>query len=56
MEKGVLQSGRDIIWSSKSLLERSEDVVIAEKKAFGSKATAYYCTKCGFLVIPNREK
>lgn len=56
MEKGVVQSGRDIIWSSKALLDRSEDVVIAEKKAFGSKKEAYYCQKCGYLVMATREK
>ena len=54
MEPGVLQSGRDIVWSSKALRNKSPDVTVAEKKMFGSKEEAYYCTKCGFLVMKTR--
>ena len=56
MEKGELQSGKEIIWSSRSLRDKAEDVVVAEKKAFGSKKEAYYCTNCGYLVMATREK
>ena len=54
MEPGVLQSGRDIVWSSKALRNKSPDVTVAEMKMFGSKEEAYYCTKCGFLVMKTR--
>lgn len=54
MEKGMLQSGKEITWSSKALWDKTEDVVVAEKKAFGSKKEAYYCTKCGYLVMATR--
>ena len=56
MEKGVLQSGKDIIWSSKALRDKTPDVLVAEKKTFGSKKEAYYCTKCGYIVMATREK
>ncbi len=56
MEKGVLQSGKEIVWSSRALRDKAEDVLVAEKKVFGSKAEAYYCEKCGFIVMRTREK
>jgi len=54
MEKGVLQSGKDIVWKSKALRDKADDVIVAEKKAFGSKKEAYYCTNCGYMVIATR--
>ena len=43
MLKGYLQSSREITWSQKALtITKTEDVVVAEKKTFGSKKEAYY--------------
>ena len=49
MEKGSLQSSRDIIWTSRALgKDKADDVLVAEKKLFGRGAEAYYCENCGF--------
>ena len=56
MERGVLQSGKDIIWSSRALRDKADDVLIAEKRTCGSKKEAFYCVNCGFLVMRTREK
>lgn len=56
MEKGVLKSGKDIIWSSKALIDKAEDVLVADKKTFGSKVESYYCENCGYIVIPAPRK
>lgn len=56
MEKGNLESGKDIVWSSKALLNKPEDVLIVEKKLFGGGKEAFYCMKCGYLVMDTREK
>ena len=57
MEKGSLQSSRDIIWTSRALgKDKADDVLVAEKKLFGRGAEAYYCENCGFLVMRTREK
>ena len=58
MEKGSLQSGRDIIWTSRALgKDKADDVLVAEKKKmFGRGKEAYYCENCGFLVMRTREK
>ena len=57
MLKGHLQSSREITWSQKAFtVARTEDVLIAEKKTFGSKTEAYYCDACGTLVVETRER
>lgn len=57
MEKGSLQSSKDIVWTSRSLRsDKPADVLVAEKKLFGRGREAYYCEKCGFLVMRTREK
>ena len=57
MEKGSLESSRDIIWTSKAFgREKAEDVVVAEKKLFGRGKEAYYCENCGFLVMQIKKQ
>ena len=56
MEKGSLQSSKDIIWTSRSIgKDKPADVLVVEKKMFGRGKDAYYCENCGYLVMQTKD-